>query len=87
MGIPTTLKKTGNSRAFSVPAAFIKAHDLENMKGFEMDWRNGTIVITPILGDDTSTEDAMINELFADFGPEHVQRSHLRGDRRGREEV
>lgn len=86
MGIPTTLKKTGNSRAFSVPAGFIKAHDLENMKGFEMDWRDGSIVITPITGDDTSVEDALIHELFADFGPEHVQRDLLRGDRRGQEE-
>ena len=51
MGIPTTLKKTGNSRAFSVPAGFIKAHDLEHMKAFDMDWRDGAIVITPIGSD------------------------------------
>ena len=86
MGIPTTLKKTGNSRAFSVPAGFIKAHELDQIKGFEMDWRDGSIVITPIGEDSTVAEDAAINDMFADFGPQHVHRDRLRTDRRGGEE-
>ena len=87
MGVPTTLKKTGNSRAFSVPAGFIKAHGLDTVKGFEMDWRDGSIVITPLPGDDTSAEDALINELFAEFGSQHVQHDLLRRDRRGQEDI
>lgn len=86
MAITTILKKTGNSRAFSVPAGFIKAHGLDRMNSFELDWKDGSIIITPIIANDTSAEDALINELFADFGPEHVQRDLLRADRRGNEE-
>lgn len=86
MGIPTVLKKTGNSRAFSVPAGFIKAHNLDLAAGFEMDWRDGSVVITPVSGDDTSAEDAVFAQIFGDFGPEHVQHDLLRSDRRGQEE-
>lgn len=79
MGIPIKLTRTGNNWVFPVPDAFVKTHGLENVEAFEMEWRDGTIVITSMSSDDTAAEDALIQELFEDFGPQHVRRDLLPG--------
>ena len=85
MSVKTHLKKTGNSRAFTVPAAFWTAHRLDAFASFKMDFQDGKIIIEPEIESDTSGEDAEIARLLDGFGSDNVHPDLLRTDRRSRE--
>ncbi|EGF89286.1 hypothetical protein ABI_46340 [Asticcacaulis biprosthecium C19] len=87
MSVKTQIKRTGNGRAFPVPAAFFKAHRLDRYSSFNMDFRDGVIVIEPVAELASEDEETTISWLLEGFGPDNVDHELVKSDRQGQEDL